>query len=491
MKQKGSILYSSATALAGLLTMLLIYMGQEKALNAYETNLPYINLGEKVQNEVLTAHLRLEEYLSGDESLNYEKDIVGLMNTAVVQLEEAKTTISRQQDEELQQLAKIIERNIGEIEHLITVSHSRNNNTSGQNHEAGSALDQQFDQAFEKVNATLRELNAFTQKRVEQELSFMESMRYISLSLIFLIFAALSAAIFLIQRKNEKKEEEDQQKLAHELNRIDKLTQFVQGIAKGNHEQELDLNGENDELALALLRMRVELQESQQNEEKRSWATQGLAQLGTLLHSSRYEGEELYDQLIRFFVKYTGSIQGGLYILEKSKDKEKEQLKMVACFAYDRKKHMEQRLYIGEGLAGQCVLEQQSIYITDIPQDYVTITSGLGEATPSSLLIVPLKVNEQVQGVIELTSFNEYEEHQIEFVEKGGENLASAISSLKITERTKELLRASDEHSEQMIAQEMEMRQNMEELIATQEELSRKEKEYLQRIKELEEQVKN
>jgi putative methionine-R-sulfoxide reductase with GAF domain len=266
---------------------------------------------------------------------------------------------------------------------------------------------------------------------------------------------------------------------------INAKSEFALQIGKGNYAEDFKLISEDDAMGKALLDMRENLKQNAEEERKRNWATQGLAEIGSLLRVQSASVEELYVNIIRFAVNYTKSNQGGLFLLD-SEQKDNEHLKLVACYAYEKRKYQDKIVAIGEGLVGQCVLEKQIIYMVDIPKNYIRITSGLGDATPGSLLIVPLKINEQVHGVMELASFNKFEEHEIKFVEKLAENIAGAISTVLVNERTRLLLESTQQQTEEMKSQEEEMRQNMEELSATQEEMARKEQEYLAKIKYLE-----
>ena len=229
-----------------------------------------------------------------------------------------------------------------------------------------------------------------------------------------------------------------------------------------------------------------EIQQNRQEDERRNWAAEGLTQATRILREDE-DLKTLCDRLIAFTVKYISANQGGLFIINEVEGE--DVLDLYGCFAYDRKKYLTKHIAIGEGLLGQAYLERQYVHLTEIPTDYVTITSGLGKATPTSLLIVPMIVSDTVEGLLEIASFHPFEDHQIAFLQNLGETIASAVRNVKISEKTRKLLEMSQQQAEEMRAQEEEMRQNMEELQATQEEMHRKEQEYLQRIESLETQA--
>lgn len=207
-------------------------------------------------------------------------------------------------------------------------------------------------------------------------------------------------------------------------------------------------------------------------DKRREWTSNGLAKFAEILRANNESLNVTYDKIVSNLVKYVSANQGALYIYEKNDGE--EFLELVSCYAYERKKFLNKKFEIGEGLVGQCYLEKDVVYMTSVPQNYTYITSGLGDATPRNILLVPLIVNEETYGVVELASFNMIEKYQIEFLQKVGESIASAVSNLKVAEKTQVLLKQTLEQTEMMRAQEEEMRQSMEELHATQEEMMRK-----------------
>lgn len=256
---------------------------------------------------------------------------------------------------------------------------------------------------------------------------------------------------------------------------IEDATTFVQEIERGNLDADFvgeHFSGSGRLLMESMLRMRDEMKRLATEDKKRSWVNEGLASFVDTLRSQNDNLESLADNIIRHLVHYLKANQGALYLIN-DENPDDPYIAMEACYAYNRRKFLQQRIEIGEGLAGQVVLEKQTVYLKEVPENFVRITSGLGEALPRNILIVPLKLEEQVFGLIEIASFKMIEDFEIEFVEKLGESIASTISTVRNSERTNKLLQETQLQAEQMRAQEEEVRQNMEELSATQEEMQR------------------
>jgi PAS domain S-box-containing protein len=248
---------------------------------------------------------------------------------------------------------------------------------------------------------------------------------------------------------------------------------FAENIGGGNYQTEFKPLSEHDVLGNALINMRNNLSKVAEDDKKRNWATEGMAKFGEILRTNTNDLGKLSDEIVGSLVKYLKANQGALYIIDDADETEEPTMSMKACYAWDKKKYLNHKIYRGEGLAGQAWQEGDMVYLTEVPQNYIKIVSGLGDANPTSVLIVPLKVNDQIFGVVEIASFNIFHDFEMEFVQKIAETIASTISTVKINARTQRLLEESQEMTEQMRAQEEEMRQNMEELQATQEEMQR------------------
>ncbi len=270
------------------------------------------------------------------------------------------------------------------------------------------------------------------------------------------------------------------------IDELNKKANFSKLIGEGNLDADFEVAGENDMLGQSLLEMRDSLKEAEKDSRIRSWTNEGLTKFSEILQADSENLDALCSDIISNLVRYMDIVQGGIFVIN-DEDENDKFIELKGAYAYERKKWVDKRIDLEEGLVAQAMLEKSHIYLKEVPQDYINITSGLGESNPNVILIVPLMLNGEVYGAIELVSFNEIEDYQIQFIEKLAENIASTISSAKINYTTRKLLEQSKIQAEELQGQEEEMRQNMEELQATQEEMIRKEQEYLDRIKKLEE----
>ncbi len=224
---------------------------------------------------------------------------------------------------------------------------------------------------------------------------------------------------------------------------LQKASEFALSIGDGNFDKPFQPVSEKDVLGNALLQMREQLQLVAIENKKRTWAVESMAKLVELIQSENSSFLQIADEVMRLLIHCLKANQGGIFVLNNEKI-EDAYLEMLACYAYDRKKFFERKISVKntfvEGLIGQAYMEKQTIYLTELPPDYLHVTSGLGRANPAYLLVVPLKLNDKVEGVIELASFHAFEKYEIDFVEQVGETIAATVITTKANEKTAKLL---------------------------------------------------
>ncbi|NJO02424.1 MAG: GAF domain-containing protein [Bacteroidia bacterium] len=250
---------------------------------------------------------------------------------------------------------------------------------------------------------------------------------------------------------------------------------MAQSVTKGlrNQEQFFDKihQQNNDEIGglaqsfkILMAKLKSTIQQSQEKNQKleelaqqealRKWHTEGLTLFNEIMRNQHEGIEKLSFEFISELVKYTKSNQGGLFVVDRE-DEDDMFLELRGCYAYERRKYQKKRIDWDEGLIGTVWQQGKTLMLTDIPQDYVHIRSGLGKANPSCLLIVPVKSNEDVEGVIELISFYQYRKHEVEFIEALAQRVGNTLVSLKANEKTRKLLAVTEK-----IAQEAQVKES-------------------------------
>ena len=233
------------------------------------------------------------------------------------------------------------------------------------------------------------------------------------------------------------------------------------------------LNINNENIRTSLLSANQKITDLRKKEMENSWITGQVAAISDLKQKGNDVSEYSYN-VISMIVKTLSANQGGFFILKKEGGS--SYLELTACYAYDRKKYIHKSIHVGDGIIGQVYYEKDIIYMTDVPKDYVKITSGLGEALPTTICIVPLLFEGDVYGAIEIASFHKLEEFQITYLRKVSEIIGYNLSAMEVNHRTELLLAESQKMAQEVKSQEEELRQNLLELTATQEIMFREKK---------------
>src|ERR1043165_8288193 len=149
--------------------------------------------------------------------------------------------------------------------------------------------------------------------------------------------------------------------------------------------------------------------------------------------------------------------QQGIFYINDAQDGENPVMKLFASYAYRERKSVSNVFHAGEGLVGQCALEKERFVLTNVPNDYIKISSGLGEASPLSIVVLPVLFEGQVKAVIELASFHKFSDIHLAFLDQLTDSMGIVLNTIAATMRTEELLKQSQALAEELQAQQAEL----------------------------------
>jgi PAS domain S-box-containing protein len=295
----------------------------------------------------------------------------------------------------------------------------------------------------------------------------------------------LPVVIFFIYYSHWKRINGLQAYLDEENKKDVTISGLVSDLIQEDFDSDFILENKNDKLGKSLIELRDTMKKNKDIAEKRrredeirNWSAEGMAKFGEILRSDNNNLERLAYNVIKNLTDYIGGIEGGFYLLN-STGEEKTHFDLIAFYAFGRKKYAEQQIKWGKGIIGTCAIERKIIHITEVPDSYISVTSGLGKTNPRSLLVSPMIANDELFGIFEIASLVTLEKHHIDFVQRVSESTASILSTVKMNMQTAKLLEESKSQAQTLASQEEEMRQNMEELQATQEEAARQAERFL------------
>jgi CheY-like chemotaxis protein/methyl-accepting chemotaxis protein len=228
-------------------------------------------------------------------------------------------------------------------------------------------------------------------------------------------------------------------------------------IAEGNYAIEIKPHSEHDELGIALQKMTNALKEMVADYERRNLLKSASMELNDRMRGEQ-DTKNLAQKIITFICEHINAELGALYFVEK------DMLSMTGSYAYQKTNEQFKKIEFNEGLIGQAAQAKKRILVTDIPDDYIKIGSGLGNSLPRYIVLVPFLLEETVKGVIELASFKEFSELDLEFIDRVTDGIAIAVNSAQSRNKMASLLEQTREQAEELETQQEELRQTNEEL---------------------------
>jgi HAMP domain-containing protein/CheY-like chemotaxis protein/signal transduction histidine kinase len=202
--------------------------------------------------------------------------------------------------------------------------------------------------------------------------------------------------------------------------------------------------------------MIANLRETTQKNTEQDWLKTNLAKFTRMLQGQR-DLETVSKLILSELAPLVGAQHGVFFLMESGENV--PYLKLISSYAYRERRHLANRFHLGEGLVGQCALEKERILLTDVPSDYVRITSGLGEASPLNAVVLPVLFEGQVTAVIELASFRRFSEIHLTFFDQLTESIAIVLNTIAASMRTEELLKQSQSLAEELQTQQDELRE--------------------------------
>jgi signal transduction histidine kinase/HAMP domain-containing protein/DNA-binding response OmpR family regulator len=239
----------------------------------------------------------------------------------------------------------------------------------------------------------------------------------------------------------------------------------------------VEAQGEVAELKDNLNQMIANLRETTQKNAEQDWLKTNMARIGTLLQGQR-DIQTVADLIMSELTPVVSAQHGAFFLAEGAADgiepSARPRLELIASYGYMERRHVPASFSFGEGLVGQAARERAPILVTDAPADYVKITSGLGESSPVSVVILPILFEGAVLGVIELASLRPFPHVYQQFLEELVETIGVVLNTLQANMRTQALLDESRRLTSELQSQSGELKQQQDELRRANDELQEK-----------------
>ena len=251
---------------------------------------------------------------------------------------------------------------------------------------------------------------------------------------------------------------------ANLTNQVRAIADVATAVTKGDLTRyvEVEAKGEVAELKDNVNEMIRNLRETTRQNAEQDWLKSNLAKFNRLLQGQR-DLAAVSKMVLSELAPLINAQHGVFYMMDENPP-DPAKLKLLSAYAYKGNINVNDEWRLGEGLVGQCAYEKRRILLTDVPANYVAISSGLGAAAPLNIIVLPILFENKVKAVVEMASFTSYSIIHQTFLDQLAESIGIVLNTIEANMRTEELLKQSQSLAHELQRQQEELRQTNEEL---------------------------
>jgi HAMP domain-containing protein/signal transduction histidine kinase/CheY-like chemotaxis protein len=243
------------------------------------------------------------------------------------------------------------------------------------------------------------------------------------------------------------------------------ISEVASAVTKGDLTRTIrvEAKGEVEALKDTINQMIANLKETTLRNQEQDWLKSNLAKFTQMLQGQKdllTVTQRILSELAQVVVAHYGAF----YILKQDEDTREDKLRLFATYGYRTDKNIPTEFAIGEGLVGQVAFEKERIILSNVPGNYIKISSGLGRAKPANLIILPVLFENKVKAVIELASLDIFSETHLDFLSQLTESIGIVLNTIEASTRTEELLAQSQSLAGELKIQQEELRRTNDEL---------------------------
>jgi HAMP domain-containing protein/signal transduction histidine kinase/CheY-like chemotaxis protein len=243
------------------------------------------------------------------------------------------------------------------------------------------------------------------------------------------------------------------------------ISEVASAVTKGDLTRTIrvDAKGEVEALKDTINQMIANLKETTLRNQEQDWLKSNLAKFTQMLQGQK-DLPTVTQRILSELAQVVVAHYGAFYILKQDEDTREDKLRIFASYGYRSDKNIPTEFAIGEGLVGQVAFEKERIILSNVPGNYIKISSGLGRAKPANLIILPVLFENKVKAVIELASLDIFSETHLDFLSQLTESIGIVLNTIEASTRTEELLAQSQSLAGELKIQQEELRRTNDEL---------------------------